>query len=119
MDAFDGIFADTSKVTGTINQKRPDGSVRTAKLSAGPADMTAEAFGEAAMRGTTFAERVKDGDVTRARSRKDVTGAAARSAVNAMLGVQPQPDPVPSSVRKRGASTPTENGTPQDTTAGK
>src|SRR5262245_32227518 len=107
MDAFDSIFSDTSKVTGTVNQKRADGSVRTAKLSTGPTDMTAEAFGEAAMKGTTFAEKVKDGDVSRSRSRKDVTGAAARSAVNAMLGVTP--DPVPAPVRKRG-SAPTENG---------
>lgn len=86
-DAFDAIFADASKVSATVKVKLPDGRTRTGKLSRGPADMAPESFAEAGMHGTTFRESATDGDRERARNRKDVTGAAARSAIMAILGL--------------------------------
>jgi hypothetical protein len=103
MDAFNAIFADASKTRATISQKRADGTVRSAKLAVGPASMQPADFAEAAMRGTTFAEKVTEGETTRTRTRPDVTGAAARSAVTYMMGfIEAETDTVPAGVRNRG-----------------
>jgi len=109
MDAFESIFGDSSKVNGTVRHKLADGTVRTAKLTRGPADMSEQAFSDAAVYGVNFSEKTGDKERSRSRSRKDVTGAAARSAVNSMLGFTPTD--VPDKVRARGRQVqPSANG---------
>lgn len=103
MDAFASLFSDTKVVTATIREKQADGTVRSAKLNHGPTDMSEQAFADAAMKGSTFSERAGTAEVSRTRSRKDVTGAAARSAVLAMLGVN-KGDAVPAATRNRSAN---------------
>ncbi len=118
MDAFDAIFADTSKTRGTVTQKRPDGSTRTAKLAVGPIDMSPAGFGDAAMKGATFAEKMTDGDTTRTRTRPAVSGAAARSALTCMMGfneAEISTDSVPPAVRNRSKPVmPSVNGKAED-----
>jgi hypothetical protein len=113
MDAFEAVFADTSKVTGTMRVKLSDNHVRTGKLTVGPADMSEEAFAAASLKGATLSERVGDSVRSRTRTRKDVTGAAARSAVLSLLGFtlaapsdDAKPDAKPDGKRKNGSYKP-------------
>ena len=110
-DAFEAVFADASKVTGTVRHRRPDGSVRTGKLSVGPVGIAEEDFAAAAVHGVTFSEKAGDAERSRVRTAKGITGAAARSAVLCILGFTPDPD-VPDGVRRRGKSVPSANGEP-------
>ena len=122
MDAWDALFSDTTKVTGTITEKDTSGVVKTLKLKHGPTSMAAEHFADAAVKGATASEKWQsdDKDRTRSRSRKDISGAAARSAALRILGLspaapKPAPDPVPEPVKQRGrrgvGAAPSENGT--------
>lgn len=107
------IFADTNKVSGTVREKRPDGTVITAKLNKGPADMSEQAFADAAAAGgATFSQKAGQGDRVRTRTRKDVTGALASSGILELLGLTPTPATVPEPVQRRGRSAaPSANGT--------
>ena len=78
-------------------------------------------FADAAVKGATASEKLQsdDKDRTRSRSRKDISGAAARSAALRILGLspaapKPAPDPVPEPVKQRGrrgvGAAPSENG---------
>lgn len=106
MDAFDALFSDASKVSGTMSEKLPDGTVRTGKLSKGPRDMTPQAFADAAVHGLKPTRKATSDDKVYSRSttRTDiVTGAAARNAALVLLGLSgSKPDPVPEATKRRG-----------------
>jgi hypothetical protein len=84
MDAFDKVFAGKN-VKASIRRKLDDDTTRTAKLADGavPAELSLDAFAEAAMKGATLGKRALDRGAALSMS-VGVSGAAARSAVLAM-----------------------------------
>lgn len=104
MGAFNNLFTDTKKTTGSVSRKLPSGLVQSVKLAEGPSSMRIDSFAEAATRGATFSEKFKDGEVTFSRSRKDVVGSQARNATLDLMGFTPptDADAVPESVGTNG-----------------